>query len=117
MHSRNFISTINDTETNVLVPMADMLNTNNPQNTAWYYDQLREGFVIEASRDIKSGEQLYDWYGAKCNSDFLKNYGFILLDGEGLNEKNQVTLKSVLDPEDPFYLAKWEVFMQDSDFS
>ena len=52
VHSRNFISTVNDTNTNVLVPFADMINTNNPHNTAWYYNEQREGFVMEALTDI-----------------------------------------------------------------
>ena len=88
VHSRNFISTVNGTETNVQIPFADMFNTDAAINTAWYYSDEKEGFVVEAAKDIKAGEQLFDWYGNKCNSDFLKNYGFINNDADGLNSHN-----------------------------
>ena len=65
-----------------------MFNTDAAINTAWYYSDEKEGFVVEAAKDIKAGEQLFDWYGNKCNSDFLKNYGFINNDADGLNSHN-----------------------------
>ena len=80
MHSRNSIVTIEDKTWNVQVPFADMFNTNTPENSWWSYSDTKKGFVVEAARDLEAGEQIYDWYGSKCNTDFLKNYGFINLD-------------------------------------
>ena len=51
-----------------------MFNTNTPENSWWSYVDAKKGFVVEAARDITAGEQIFDWYGTKCNTDFLKNY-------------------------------------------
>jgi hypothetical protein len=88
VHSRNFIASIDDVETNVQVPLADMFNTDTPENAWWYYSDEKRGFIVEAAIDVKEGEQIYDWYGFKCNTDFFKNYGFINLDKNGENLEN-----------------------------
>ena len=88
VHSRNFVAYIGGEETNIQVPLADMFNTNTPENAYWFYSDDLKGFRVEASAEIKEGDEIYDWYGYKCNSDFLKNYGFINLDKNGENKEN-----------------------------
>ena len=75
--SRIFGITVDGVKTDGFVPYADMLNHRRPRQTTWYYDQQKQGFVIEACDDIPRGEQVYDSYGKKCNSRFFLNYGFI----------------------------------------
>ena len=65
-----------------------MFNTNTPENAYWYYSNEKKGFIVEASTDIKEGDEIFDWYGFKCNTDFFKNYGFINLDKNGENPEN-----------------------------
>ena len=92
-----------------------MFNTNTPENAYWFYSDDLQGFRVEASAEIKEGEEVYDWYGYKCNSDFLKNYGFINLDKNGENRDNQFPLIAKLDENDENYNVKWDVFMLGSD--
>tara|TARA_B110001450_G_scaffold180949_1_gene169084 strand:+ start:131 stop:424 length:294 start_codon:yes stop_codon:yes gene_type:complete len=94
---------IDGLETNLQVPLADMFNTNTPENAYWFYSDDLGGFRVEASAEIKEGEEIFDWYGYKCNSDFLKNYGFINLDKNGENKENQFPLTIKLNEEDPDY--------------
>ena len=54
--SRIFGITVNNIKTDGFVPYADMLNHKRPRQTTWYYDQEKEGFVIEACDDIPRGE-------------------------------------------------------------
>lgn len=56
-----------------------MFNTETPKNALWYYDDSRNGFVVEAYADVVAGGQLFDSYGKKCNYRFFLNYAFINL--------------------------------------
>ena len=47
---------MNGVDTSIQVPYADMFNTETPKNAYWYFDDKRQGFVVEAHRDIKKGE-------------------------------------------------------------
>jgi len=80
--SRIFGITINGVKTDGFVPLADMLNHRRPRQTTWYYDDIKEGFIIDACDDIPRGSQVYDSYGRKCNSRFFLNYGFINQDND-----------------------------------
>lgn len=100
--SRIFGMDIDGVKTDGFVPLADMLNHRRPRQTSWTYDQVKDGFVIEALEDIQRGEEVLDSYGRKCNYRFLLNYGFINRD----NDADEYPLKLELDPEDPHYAAK-----------
>ena len=54
--SRCFGVKMNGVDTSIQVPYADMFNTETPKNAYWYFDDKRQGFVVEAHRDIKKGE-------------------------------------------------------------
>ena len=109
--SRNFGVTVRGKETNIQVPLADMFNTETPKNALWYYDDNRNGFIVEAYTDIKKNAQIFDSYGKKCNYRFFLNYAFINLDKHGENAENEFPLYVDLDPEDPTYDVKKEVFL------
>ena len=80
--SRIFGISINDNKTDVLAPFADLLNHKRPRQTQWYYDDDLDSFVIQATEDIKEGEEIFDSYGRKTNARFLLNYGFCLEDND-----------------------------------
>jgi histone-lysine N-methyltransferase SETD3 len=86
-----------------------MLNHKRPKQTAWYYSNEEQGFIIESLEDIPRGEQVYDSYGRKCNSRFLLNYGFINMN----NDANEVALKVTFDPKDENIPTK-EKMLQES---
>jgi len=109
--SRNFGVTMNGTETNLQVPLADMFNTETPKNALWYYDDSRHGFIVDAVADVQKGGQLFDSYGKKCNYRFFLNYAFINLSKEGENAENEFPLNVGLDAEDPHFDVKKEVFL------
>jgi len=87
--SRIFGMNINGKKTDGFVPMADMLNHKRPKQTSWTYSDEKNGFVIEALKDIDRNDQVYDSYGKKCNSRFFLNYGFIVEQNDG----NEVPIK------------------------
>lgn len=79
-----------------------MLNHRRPKQTAWSYSDEKKGFIIESLEDIQRGDYVYDSYGKKCNSRFLLNYGFIVLDNDG----NEVALKVSYKSDDPCLKTK-----------
>jgi histone-lysine N-methyltransferase SETD3 len=79
-----------------------MLNHRRPKQTAWSYSDERKGFIIESLEDVERGGHVYDSYGKKCNSRFLLNYGFIVLDNDG----NEVALKVNYKSDDPCIKTK-----------
>ena len=78
-----------------------MFNTETPKNALWYYDDSKNGFIVEAYTDIKKNEQVFDSYGKKCNYRFFLNYAFINLNKDGENPENEFPLYVDLDKEDP----------------
>lgn len=88
-----------------------MFNTRTPKNSLWYYEDSRNGFVMEAVTDVKKGEQLFDSYGKKCNYRFFLNYAFINLDDNGDNAENEYPLSVGLDEKDESFEIKKEVFL------
>ena len=81
---------------------SDMLNHRRPKQTAWSYSDEKKGFIIESLEDIERGGHVYDSYGKKCNSRFLLNYGFIVLDNDG----NEVAVKVSFKSDDPCIKTK-----------
>lgn len=75
--SRNFGVTVNGTNTNVMVPLSDMLNHAKPYQATWTYNNNRGGFEMTATEDIKKDEEIFDSYGSKSSYNFLLHYAFI----------------------------------------
>jgi protein-histidine N-methyltransferase len=78
--SRNFGLFIDGTKQSAMVPFADMLNHSENTNTKWYYNSKKHRFVLDSVNKIKSGSEIVDTYGTKCNSKYLLYYGFTLSD-------------------------------------
>jgi len=87
--SRIFSYTKHNKEENGLVPYADLLNHSEDPNTTWYYDDKKEVFVVEATKDIKKKEEIYDTYGNKTNMQLIMYYGFSIKNNK-LSELNFV---------------------------
>ena len=65
-------------------PIVDFMNHDENYNVqvVWYDQSLHgEGLMVLADRKINKGEQIFWHYGYKGNQKFLKDYGFLLLDG------------------------------------
>jgi hypothetical protein len=61
---------------NVWVPLADMLN-HKPTAGVGSMDISGQYFVINATQEYKSGDQVYDSYGPKSNEELFRFYGFV----------------------------------------
>ncbi|KAG7880094.1 hypothetical protein KL905_002763 [Ogataea polymorpha] len=73
-----------------LCPIVDLLNHKNGEKVTWTCEN--NSFVFKASaKHIRSGEEIYNNYGNKSNTDLLLNYGFVLNDNE--SETTTLTLK------------------------
>ena len=89
--SRVFGLKLKGVQTLGFVPYAEMFNHKRPKTTKWYFCDNRQGFVIEATKDLKRGNQVYISYGKKCNSKMLMFYGFVNLTN---HDANEVSLKA-----------------------
>lgn len=106
--SRNFGLLINGVRTSALVPHADMLNHFRPRETKWTFDNERQAFTITTLQTVRSGCQIYDSYGQKCNHRFLLNYGFAIehnCESDGFCP-NEVPIELAISEEDEEYEAK-----------
>jgi hypothetical protein len=74
--SRIFSYTKHYKEENGMVPYADLLNHSQNPNTTLYYDDVKNVFVVEATRNIKKNSEIYDSYGMKTNVQLIMYYGF-----------------------------------------
>jgi histone-lysine N-methyltransferase SETD3 len=89
--------------------MADMLNHKRPPETYWTFDDDLNAFTITATKDFKAGEQVYDSYGRKCNTEFFMNYGFVAAD----NQYNECQMVLRM-PNDPLYHDKLRLLGRDN---
>lgn len=70
-------------QTMAMVPVVDMLNHKRPPQTEWHFDTAAQAFLLTTSRTVRAHEELFDSYGAKCNSRYLLNYGFTSSNNRG----------------------------------
>lgn len=56
--SRIFGVKIDYKKTDVLAPLADLLNHKRPRTTHWYYDEMHKAFIIQSLDDISIGEEV-----------------------------------------------------------
>lgn len=108
--TRIFGMVIGGLKTEGLVPYADLLNHKHPRDTKWTYDNFQNSFTVTTCRHHKTGEQVFDSYGRKCNHRFFVNYGFSLEE----NEDNEVVLRLGLSQSDPCYSQKLRLIGYDS---
>jgi hypothetical protein len=60
----------------VLLPVLDIGNHNGLNNIDWISDQ--EGLSLAVRKAVPAGEQIFNYYGNKSNSELLVAYGFTL---------------------------------------
>jgi histone-lysine N-methyltransferase SETD3 len=72
-----------------IVPMADMLNHSKEPGTKWSFVPNEDAFIISSDKFLIKDKEVFDTYGAKCNSRYLVNYGFTLSDNQ---ENNQAAI-------------------------
>ena len=58
-----------------MVPYLDLFNHVNDNNTYYYYDDRRDGFVLYAIRDISKNEEVTVSYGSHHNLYLFTAYG------------------------------------------
>lgn len=78
--SRLFSATIDDEDTAVLAPFADLLDHARAAGATWSFDPEGRAFVITAVRDLAAGEEVCVHYGDKSNARLLVQYGFCVDD-------------------------------------
>lgn len=93
--TRNFGRPDTSYDLSTMVPFLDLLNHSDKNNTHWYYDEKKGGYILIAIRDIEKNEEITDSYGKYYNSLLYKTYGFVIpgntyhdnvyakIDGEG----------------------------------
>ena len=62
----------------VLYPVLDIGNHNAADRMRWTHGD--HSFSLSSMRDFQAGEQVYNFYGNKSNSELLVGYGFLLED-------------------------------------
>jgi histone-lysine N-methyltransferase SETD3 len=107
--SRIFCVKIDGKKTDVLAPLADMLNHKRPRQTHWFYEDHFQAFTITALEDITAGLEIFDSYGKKCNTRFLLNYGFIVDN----NDSNEYPVTLELDESHPLFIEKLDILGSD----
>ncbi|KAG7823733.1 hypothetical protein KL909_003130 [Ogataea angusta] len=88
----NFLREQSERNLNIgfLCPIVDLLNHKNGEKVTWTCAD--NSFVFRASpKCIRRGEEVYNNYGDKSNTELLLNYGFVLDDNE--SETTALTLK------------------------
>lgn len=80
LNSRNFgVNIINEKKHyHVFGPYIDLFNFNPNSHTTWT-DKIKDEndfFTIEATNNIKKGDEVYVYYGSYDNNHYLTSYGF-----------------------------------------
>ena len=76
--TRNFGRPDSFYDINTMVPFLDLLNHSDKNNTHWYYDEKKEGYILIAVRDIEKNEEITISYGVLNNSNLYETYGFVI---------------------------------------
>ncbi|KAF7888661.1 uncharacterized protein EAF02_003202 [Botrytis sinoallii] len=62
----------------ILYPLVDIGNHNGINQVEWRKDPISNSFDLVHSAGVSQGDQIYNYYGNKSNSELLVGYGFIL---------------------------------------
>ncbi|CAD6441842.1 04f65b2a-d365-4447-9dff-3887e3ed18f5 [Sclerotinia trifoliorum] len=81
----------------ILYPLVDIGNHNGINQVEWKQDLNSNSFDLVHSAGVSEGDQIYNYYGNKSNSELLLGYGFILPDD--LVNRNVVNLKLTPGPD------------------
>lgn len=61
-----------------LLPVMDIGNHDGLDFVKWIKAPEKEHFILSTCRDVRQGDQIYNFYGFKSNSELLVGYGFTL---------------------------------------
>lgn len=81
----------------ILYPLVDIGNHNGTNEIVWSKDPISNSFDLVHPIGVPQGDQIYNFYGNKSNSELLLGYGFIL--PNNLVDRNVVNLKLTPGPE------------------
>lgn len=91
-----------------LVPIADMFNHSFGPNIELFYNTDRRGFQMQATANIKRGNELFiNYMPLKNDAAYLMRYGMV--HGAPRNPFNTAAFTVSLDEQDPLYSKKLEV--------
>jgi len=62
-----------------LVPYADLLNHSDVPNTRWFFDDFSKSFIVQSTKYIRYGQEIFDSYGNQSNNILFMYYGFTLI--------------------------------------
>lgn len=111
VNSRIFGTKIDGVDDDSIVPYADMFNYKYKSDmTHWTFSTETNSFVIKAKHLIKTGEEIFVYYGNKPNSNFFQFYGFVIDN----NENDEVCLKVPVDAGDKLREAKIKMLKKGS---
>ncbi|EDO03510.1 hypothetical protein SS1G_05991 [Sclerotinia sclerotiorum 1980 UF-70] len=81
----------------ILYPLVDIGNHNGINQVEWKKDLSSNSFDLVHSAGVSEGDQIYNYYGNKSNSELLLGYGFIL--PNDIVNRNVVNLKLTPGPD------------------
>ncbi|QSZ37657.1 hypothetical protein DSL72_008756 [Monilinia vaccinii-corymbosi] len=82
----------------ILYPLVDIGNHNGVNQVEWRRDPVSNSFDLVHSAGVSQGDQIYNYYGNKSNSELLLAYGFILPSNDVVN-RDIVNLKLTPGPD------------------
>ncbi|KAG4028684.1 hypothetical protein MFRU_020g01230 [Monilinia fructicola] len=82
----------------ILYPLVDIGNHNGINQVEWKKDIISNSFSLVHAVGVSQGDQVYNYYGNKSNSELLLGYGFILPPDDLVN-RDIVNLKLTPDPD------------------
>ena len=85
LHLRSLVGSrcFSDGTDDFLVPFADMLNHSTDHNIDWKF--TKDAFVMTATANIDTHQELLDYYGPKSNYEAFIHYGFVPEDNTTLD--------------------------------
>jgi len=91
-----------------LLPFVDSMNHKSGAKRTYFADYDNKTFVIKADEDITEvGSEVFNNYGAKCNSSFLFSYGFVVPNNANDMYFIQLGFSTILDPFPRKVLKEW----------
>ena len=87
--SKVFTAKINNIDTSIMSPYIDMANNySHKKNTHWTFDDKKNSFILQASKNINKSSEIIFTYGDKSNKYLYIIYGFT----EKNNRINEINL-------------------------
>lgn len=77
-----------DRGTHAMVPVLDLYDHHPQPNVEFSYSVEKAAFVVSAIAPFTPGQEVFDSYGKRTDSDLFARYGFVNGDGSGWTEAN-----------------------------